>query len=66
MEFKFNPVTNMYELNVEEFFIEYSTSNEEIYLMKIVDHQMIEDVEVMATRDEFLKIINNPRVAFYI
>lgn len=56
----------MYELNVEEFFIEYSTSNEEIYLMKIVDHQMIEDVEVMATRDEFLKIINNPRVAFYI
>lgn len=66
MEFKYNIQTQMYELTIEEYLIEYTTSNELVYNMRVSDNNQLESIELMITRDEFMRVINNPRLAFVL
>ncbi len=66
MEFKYNIHTGMYELTLDEYLLEYTTSNELVYNMRVSDNDRLESIEVIVTRDEFMRIINNPRLAFVL
>jgi hypothetical protein len=56
----------MIELHVEEFIIFYRTDNERIYDIEVHDTIMMESIKTYCDSEEFIRIVNNPRIAFYI
>lgn len=66
MEFKYNNKTGMNEIEVDEFFIQYSTNNTLIYDVSVYDSRFLDDIRIMCDNEEFIRIINNPRLAFYL
>jgi hypothetical protein len=56
----------MTELTVNEFIIFYRTENEQIYDIEVHDTIMLESIKTYCDSEEFIRIVNNPRIAFYI
>ncbi len=66
MEFKHNAKTGMMELSVNEFDIAYETSNSQIYTVQVYDNHSLDGIVVMCDNEEFIRILNNPKLAFYL
>ena len=56
----------MIELEINEFILFYRTDNEQIYDIEVHDNLLLESVKTYCDSEEFIRIVNNPRIAFYI
>lgn len=56
----------MIELDIGDFHIEYKMVNEMIYEVGVYDSYQMDSVQTICTNEEFIRILNNPRIAFYI
>lgn len=66
MKFNHNQKTGMMELTIEEFDIAYQTSNYQIYTVEVYDNAALDGIGIMCNNEEFIRILNNPRLAFYL
>lgn len=66
MDFKFNATNDNYELTNGNYFIRYEVTNSKVYAVEVHDNFMLESISIFLSNDELIRIINNPRLAFYI
>ena len=66
MDFRFNATNDSYELINGNYFIRYEIVNSKVYAVQIHDNLLLESVSIFLSNDELIRIINNPRLAFYI
>jgi len=66
LEFKFNQQTGRFEIIINEYDISYQTANEQVYDMEVYDSEMLEGVKIMCSNEEFIRVLNNPRLAFLL
>lgn len=66
MDFKFNATNDSYELTNGNYFIRYEVTNSKVYTVEVHDNFMLESISIFLSKDELFRIINNPRLAFYI
>lgn len=66
MEFTYDRVTATYELSTDNYLIRYEVTNQKVYAVEVHDNYLLESVSLFLSKDELFRIINNPRLAFYI
>jgi hypothetical protein len=66
VEYNHNQKTGMTELIINEYDIAYQTSNRQIYTVEIYDNASLDGIAIMCTDEEFIRILNNPRLAFVL
>jgi hypothetical protein len=66
MEFTYDRVTGTYELSTDNYLIRYEVTNQKVYAVEVHDNYLLESVSIFLSEEELFRIINNPRVAFYI
>ncbi len=66
MEFTYDRVTGTYELSTDNYLIRYEVTNQKVYAVEVHDNYLLESVSIFLSKDELFRIINNPKLAFYI
>ena len=66
MNFKYDIVTSTYELSTDNYLIRYEVVNQKVYNVEVQDNYLLESISMFLSKDELFRIINNPRLAFYI
>lgn len=56
----------MIELNIGNFHIEYKAVSEYVYDVGVYDSYYMDGTQTICSSEEFIRILNNPRIAFYI